>query len=181
MIRFVISSLALFYCPLLRAQEIKPLTFDSTIAMDSTKKEVLYQRARIWLTDYFVSSKAVIEMDDKESGVIIGKGILKSSYTYRMMGTHTDELNLRITLKISLKDNKYKYEVYNITTDPVKKSDGMEIFGPLTTSKECPHDYPMIGKKKEDEMWLSAIESSTKSINTMLFSLRDAMSKNSDF
>ena len=180
-VKFLLCAMIFIIPKISISQEIKPLTFDSTITVDSVKKDMLYQRARLWFTNYFNNSKAVIEIDDKEGGLISGKGILMSYCTYRLMGQHTDELNLRFTITIYLKDNKYKYLINNITTDAVKKSDGIEMMGALTTSKSCPHDYPMIGKKKEDEMWMSAIESSTHSIQVMLLSLNDAMNKKNDW
>ena len=56
-------------------QETKKLDFTEIINVDSTTQKELYARARAWFALNFVSSKAVLEMDDKENGQLIGKVI----------------------------------------------------------------------------------------------------------
>lgn len=67
------------------------------ISVDSTlKKEVLYSNALTFFAYEFKSANNVIQMKDVESGKVIGKGIAD---------------NREITITISCKDGKYKYEI----------------------------------------------------------------------
>ena len=82
------------------------IVFSEIIKSDSTPKGILYIRAKSFFANSFKSANDVIQLDDKETGIVIGKGNTKltgTSYT------------LHFSLKISCKDNKFKYELYNFT------------------------------------------------------------------
>lgn len=51
------------------------ITYSEIIKVDSVKSQELYIRAKVWFVHSFVSAKNVIQLDDKESGKIIGKGL----------------------------------------------------------------------------------------------------------
>src|SRR6266496_2496034 len=50
------------------------IKFTEVVYVDSISKLLLYSRAREWFTKAFKSSKAVLDLDDKENGKLIGKG-----------------------------------------------------------------------------------------------------------
>lgn len=71
----------------------------------ATKNE-LYTKAKIWITDAFKSAKDVIQMDDKDAGRIVARGVFQSPVK-GMWGTPLyDYINFKIT--IDVKDNKYR-------------------------------------------------------------------------
>jgi hypothetical protein len=74
------------------------------IEVDSTNKNELYNRAKIWISQVYKQPEKVIILDDKESGNIFTKSII---YSW-MSGTYH---NVYCTTKISLKDNKVKIEI----------------------------------------------------------------------
>lgn len=90
---------------------------DTIVRVDSLTKDELYINAKLWFSDYFKSSKAVIDLDDKEAGIIIGKG--SSQITINLW---TGPFNTRcyFTTKISIKDHKYRLEVYDLYYKPDK-------------------------------------------------------------
>ena len=53
--------------PLVEYQEV--IEFDSEI-----DKSTLFNRTRLWLAEAFVDSKEVIELEDKEAGLLVGNG-----------------------------------------------------------------------------------------------------------
>lgn len=65
-------------------------------------KDDLYVRANEWMAKAFVSSKDVIQMQDKQAGKIVGKAVI-------MVHTpsHTDE-EVGYTITIDAKDGKYR-------------------------------------------------------------------------
>lgn len=84
-------------------------------APDKTKND-LYQNAQQWFVDYFKSSKDVIQNEDKENGLILGKGLLdfKARIGLGMSMVQHD----KVTIKIICKDGKFKYTVYDLTLYP---------------------------------------------------------------
>lgn len=88
-------------------QETGKVDFSSTISIDNTKQLELYSRSREWFAKSFVSSKAVLEMDDKEAGKLIGKGY-----------ADTPELGkncvMYFLLSVYVKDDKYRYSFSDI-------------------------------------------------------------------
>lgn len=80
--------------------------------IDSAKatKVELYNYSKIWLANYFNSAQSIIQFDDKESGVIIAKGLIH----YEDKGNIDDMIyNIKFSIEISLKDNKYRIRLYD--------------------------------------------------------------------
>ena len=86
------------------------VSYTGVVNVDSLKKEIIYSKAREWFVLTFKSADDVLQMEDKESGKLIGKAyqdiIIKSlvPITTRMY----------YTIKINIKDYKYRYEITNI-------------------------------------------------------------------
>ena len=80
-------------------------------SVQGTKSE-LYIYARSWLASSFKSSKSVIEMEDKESGTIIGNGI----FINRVNSAFGNQVGIDIisfNITINTKDNKYRAVLSN--------------------------------------------------------------------
>lgn len=164
-----------------------PLIFQEVVTVDSASKPQLYERGRLWFSDYFKSSKAVLEVNDKESGEFIGKPILYTWYNSRYFGKdHKVELTMPVTIRLRVKDGKYKYEVYDITTyydapgSPYGKGTANEMFGPLTTSETCPKSYSMAKQAKVNEDWNEAKHNAAVVVEELATSLKTYMNKKRD-
>lgn len=93
-------------------KETKLITYSEVVIMDSTiNKNELYSRAREWFAKAFKSSINVIQMDDKENGKIIGKGL--TQVYHKSFGKSYPSGNINFTISLYLKDGKYKYEITN--------------------------------------------------------------------
>lgn len=165
------------------AQSSEPLSFQEVVTVDSATKSQLFDRARLWFADYFKSSKAVLEVSDKESGEFIGKPILYTWYKYRFLGSDNKILlDMPVTIRVRVKDGKYKYEIYDVTTryspeTTVRYSSSKEVFGPLTTSENCPYSYSMISQSKVDQSWNEAKHNAAVIIQKLVDALNDYMNK----
>lgn len=80
-----------------------------SLADTTTKKDRIYVAAKEWISNSFKSSKAVIDLDDKEAGKIICKS------TYRSEKKNNDVLVINFTLNITTKDGKYRIQIYDLT------------------------------------------------------------------
>jgi hypothetical protein len=81
--------------------------YKGVVNVDSVSKQELYLRAREWFVNSFKQSNSVIQMDDKESGTIIGKG--NTSISVNSMFGSVEYGFIRFTVSVYIKDGKYKY------------------------------------------------------------------------
>jgi hypothetical protein len=86
------------------------IIFTEVVIVDSIQKDQLYSRTKLWFADNFKSTKDVIQLDDKENGIVLGKGnILK-----RESGIQPVIKTWKFSVKVQIKDNKYKVDIYDI-------------------------------------------------------------------
>lgn len=80
-------------------------------------KEEIYDNTLLWMAETFVSSEAVIDLKDRELGVIIGNAVGETERTW--LGSTT----FRFKLKVEVRDNRYRVSFNNVLlmTDGVGK------------------------------------------------------------
>lgn len=83
------------------------IDYSEVVNVDGAKQNELHSRAKLWFADTFRSSTNVIQLDDTENGIILGKGSVARKDKSSVLTWH-------FTLKIQMKDGKYKVEIYNI-------------------------------------------------------------------
>ena len=86
----------------------KNILYTEVVTVDaSLTKEILYNNAKKWFTETFVSGKEVIQTADKDDGTIIGKGAVEQPYCY-----YSQNARVGFIIKIDLKNGRYKYSIY---------------------------------------------------------------------
>lgn len=78
--------------------------------IDSAKgitADQLYTNARAWVAKTFVSANAVLQMDDKQAGKIIGKGNMRTPVKNAFGMVIGDDI-INFTITIDVKENKYR-------------------------------------------------------------------------
>ncbi len=123
----------------------------------NVSKDELFQRARSWFNDAFKSSKDVLQIQDKETGELSGKGNISGTMAFKAFGSHLSSILVSFSMKILVKDGRYKYEAANFVH--FKTGDSGEGYGILTSSNKNPNKYPMVSQKKLDDAWLSVKQS----------------------
>lgn len=156
-----------------------PLSYTEVVQLsDSTPKSDLFLRAREWFNERFKSSKEVLQINDKESGELVGKGIMEVSYTYNMLGKHEQWADVHFTLSVWVKDDRYKYELSNFNVPALLDGGG------LYSSDDYQYKYPGIGAKKSQEFYLAIKAATEKKAQELIQSLKLKMatkSKSSDW
>ena len=87
----------------------KKVSYAGVVKIDDIKANELFIRAQSWFATTFKSSKDVIQLQDKESGKIIGRGNFEMSTPGGFGNPIPGHTNFTITLLV--KDNKYKYVI----------------------------------------------------------------------
>jgi len=86
-------------------KETNLIEFTELVTVDSSlTQNDLYTRAREWFALNFKSANNVIQMDDKNAGIIIGKGNMSVTG-----GKYLADGKIDFTLKIQVKDGRFKY------------------------------------------------------------------------
>lgn len=105
------------------------LTYVQVIPCPGKTKEQLYILLSYWFTKTFCSSKEVIQLSEKEAGVIIGKGFVED-VAYHEGGVNTYRVHLIPVIKVDIKDEKVRV-TYTISTYEVDIHSGAGIVGEL--------------------------------------------------
>jgi hypothetical protein len=172
-ITFIIASTVLMQ---LIAQEDKgndkilSSSVSEVVPIDSTTKDELYNRAKVWFAVYYKSSKDVIQLDDKENGKIIGKGVIIYNSPAFSPGTLFSGY-FKYVLTVEVKDNKFKYSFENIRHEASETSNSAGSFD--NEKPDCGSFY--LSKSG----WIKIKEQGTDKILEISQDLKTAMSKKS--
>lgn len=153
---------------------VEPLSYSGVKEVPSATKEQLFTRARSWFNNSFKSSKDVIQVADKESGELSGKGIVKLKATYKYLGKQqVQPVHAEFTVSVWVKDGKYKYEIKDFDTDNVLNNN--YDFGLLTTADKTTVKWPMMPQRTMQEMWVSVKRDAATEAELLAASLDKAM------
>jgi len=87
----------------------KKISYSEVVYVDSTaSKDQLFSRSREWFAKTYKSANSVIQMEDKESGKIVGKAIMQ--VYHKALGANFESGYINYTITIYVKDGRYKYE-----------------------------------------------------------------------
>jgi hypothetical protein len=99
--------------------ETKKVLYQETVTIDSLTKDVLAERAKIWMKQFYKSDK--LDMNDVANSRIMKEGffIIKLTYDYK----YKSENNVSYMITIASKEGKYRYSItdfkfYNIKSGP---------------------------------------------------------------
>ena len=152
------------------------LEYSEIIEVSNVNKNELFIRGREWFNENFKSAKDVLQITDKESGELSGKGIMEVHYVFKYMGKREFTSNVRFQMSVWVKEGKYKYEITNfyITGDNASIE-----FGLITTSNETNVKFPGYSAKKLNEMYLSIKQGAELKAKLLIENLKLKMSKKS--
>jgi len=146
--------------------EQTPFMYEEVINLDSTfKQSNLFYNANEWIAENFRSAKDVIQMSDKDAGIIIIKG----SIPLRVTAFLTDG-SISFTLKIQVKNGKYKYTFSNYYHTSYK---GDEYSGGSLDNEQ----QNCIGLYMMKKGWTQIKEQADEYTKLMINSLKQNMSK----
>jgi hypothetical protein len=131
-------------------------------------KDQLYSRAFEWVAKTYNSARAVIQMQDKESGKLVVKGLTRISIRGYEGGVVTH------TLSIYVKDGRYKYILTDLNHDATAVQN-VSPGGPLETEEA--KIYGLGGGRK---VWLDIREQANRDAKSITSGLQAAMTVKGD-
>jgi hypothetical protein len=85
------------------------VTITEVVELEGFSKDEIYTKTKLWIAQSYKSPQDVLQLDDKESGVIVIKGIFEISPAY-----------VHYTFTIKIKDGKMKLDTDHIYSDSSK-------------------------------------------------------------
>lgn len=81
-----------------------------TVDVPNSSKDEIYLSVRKWIAQTFRSAKAVIELDDPDSGTLIGNGTVQEPCDACLYSV----ADVLFTMQIDVKDNKFRISFSNL-------------------------------------------------------------------
>lgn len=150
------------------------IVYSEVVQAANTSAADLYSRAREWFATTFNSADAVLEMDDKAAGKLVGNAF---SDIHGMSATMMTKMKLWYAITVELKDGRYRYTInhlqfqnYYNPAHPLKLSaeaqtqkipgENFLLAGNMT--KKGKENKPLIEGKKQAEAKMTALIQSLK-------------------
>jgi len=86
--------------------------YSEVIQVEGSKAGLLYGKAKLWFASAFRSAQDVIQLDDRENGNILGKGLIMKE---EKSGLTQIRKTWYFTVKVQVKDGRYRAEIYDVT------------------------------------------------------------------
>jgi hypothetical protein len=87
------------------------ITYTGVVQVPGVSQAELYTRAKLWFADTFKSAKEVVQADEKDAGIVQGRGWAPISIHFIGARRPTTDFKLWQTIKIMVKDGRYRYEI----------------------------------------------------------------------
>jgi len=92
--------------------EGNPLIYSQVVEIPNMPKDALYDKIKQWLVSTYKNLTKITDMDDKASGVWVGKPIM--DFNCKTFSIQCSSGYIHYVLTIRVKDNKYKIEMSNM-------------------------------------------------------------------
>jgi len=159
-----------------------PLSYSEVIQVNDVSKNELFDRAKLWFAISFKSSNSVLQIENKEEGELVGKGFFKY-YSNIWSVKHVTEGPIRFTIKIYIKDGRYKYEINDFIHDPypVTTPGGALSVGFITTSVEYSKPLGLLDSKSlYNRVWKDVKSEIDIKIVAIVNNLKEEMMKKTE-
>lgn len=157
------------------AQKDSAISFVEVVSVN-IPKNILFDRGRDWVNNYFTSMKAVLSINDIQEGELAGKGVMKFDIFYMGRKNTLVPVTVEFKLNLKFKDGRYRYAFSDFN---VINFWGQEWQIGLLTSND---QSQWFGTKK----WsLIAYQETKEKVNEemrdIILSLKAQINKNDDF
>ena len=156
------------------------ITYTEIIHADKLSKNDLYSKINEWFAKSYNSATDVIQLNSKEDGKIIGKGLFVFTVIHRYNNIKTPVLiKVAYTLSIYIKDNKFKYEISSFYTITEMGQSPLESYS--TDKEKMKEDLKKTFKNENQlekrvveqiEFNQAILEKTDKEVSNIIFTLK---------
>lgn len=173
----ILTSILVFMCLQSFGQSDSTISYSEAVAVPGATQMQLYSRARSWIDNTFQNMKAVLSIDDKETGELAGKGVMRFQIGYMGKTRYMVPVTIEFKLSVRVKDEKYKYEFSDF--DVISFWTNTYDYGILRNEQG---KLKLASTKKWNELAYEEIKENVQQQTQVLTSsLKDQMKKSIDF
>jgi len=148
------------------------IVYSEVVNIKGADKTDLYRKAKIFFVDDMLSTGNIVQLDDKENGIIIGKGFLTIPIQNKKLSL---PVNLHFTIKVEVKDDRYRYEIYSLRYETKATSfTAEELF-----AKEKSAEYKK-AKKNARDIADQYLDRTITVVDNIVATLKEYMSSNNN-
>ncbi len=114
----------------------KSLTYTQVVDCGEQTKEQLYIILNHWFVESFNDANSVIQLNDKDAGVIIGKGYI-ANIAGHAGGMNSYNVSIRPIIKVDIKDKKIRI-TYTVQCYDIEKLIGGGVMSALSNGSTKP-------------------------------------------
>jgi hypothetical protein len=153
-----------------------PIEYTEVVPVEGASAAELYNRAMAWFVSSFVDSKQVLEVQNREEGLLIGKGTIGYEPP-AMLASNLVRDVITFTVTVMVKDGRYKYTLADFRHSGTRSQGyGPLDFGVITTSAAAP-PVPGTTKGMREKDWKAMQQIATRHAKQLVVTLREAMTK----
>lgn len=112
---------------LIEKSEVPPLNYNDegrvefveVVKMEGMTKDQLFTAAKVWMVNTYNEAESVIQSEDKDAGLIIGKGISTIGDIENVLSSNI--YDIKYVIKIQFKEGRYRVSVTDINTNHAAK------------------------------------------------------------
>lgn len=141
------------------------ITYTEVVTIDSTtSSEELFSRGREWFAKAYNSSNNVIQMEDKESGKLVGKALMQ--VYHKAMGSNYPSGHINYTISLYFKLGRYKYVIsdFHHTGQLVGGGNRIPDYGVCEEMINTTHKTMGMSYQKTYNNYLSQMDNNIKSL-----------------
>jgi hypothetical protein len=125
------------------------LTYDTVMTFNGVSKQDIFIRCKNYFTYNYVSGEDVLQVDEPEKGVLVGKGLYTNVLNTKIVMSHVNYCYWHV-IKFECKDDKVRV---TLTFQKVELRGDVTSSHPITNrhvSQLYPFDKPMSAVRKHD-------------------------------
>ncbi len=148
--------------------QITPLSYSEVIPVEGKTSAEIFGGLRQWVVTYYHNSKAVTQLEDPATGVIM----LKAAFPFKK-GMFLSAYNGLVTyeLKLQCKDGRYKVEMSHFFHENEEGNAKDCSLGLLTTAEKC--DRGGLNKATHTKVWKELKKASEADFANVVESLKN--------
>ena len=123
------------------------ITYQAVVMVEGVPAPELYSRAKLWVSKTYRSGKAVIDLDDKDAGRIVAKGIFVVPYA------GIDTMDIRHEMTVEVKEGRFRYTLTDMA-NLITKGQYAGTEGPLEDQAK----NPFFGRKTWERVHANCLE-----------------------
>jgi hypothetical protein len=151
----------------------KRYKISDVIEIENSSTNDLYSRGRQWFISSFNDSNRVIQLDDNEKGIIIGKGYFEYEPNISS-GRNLTRGKINFIISLQFKDGRYRYILKDFTH--YGKTGTKTDFGVMTKDIEYPYGKSITGSQKwKSKIWKDIKEVILTKSEEIIGSLKKSM------